>query len=105
MSKIYARFRMIEINYGEILDAYFINSANSHDPSSIESKNFIIKNSSGHKAKFTTFRMQLTIFEGVTYKVYAYLISWVIKLFTYFIFLFLKSRGRISAVMCKVINF
>jgi hypothetical protein len=51
MSKLYTRFRMVGVNYGNDLEAFFLNS------NDLSSKDFISKNSDGYKGKFSKYKM------------------------------------------------
>ncbi len=52
MNKLYSRTRMINLNFGTILGAYYKESADIYDKSSKKGKNYVITNSYGHKGKF-----------------------------------------------------
>ncbi len=74
-----------------------MNSAKSHDKSSIKSKDYISLHSNGYKGKFSQYNMQLTMFEGLTYKIAIYLVSYLIKLITMVMLMRYKTKGSITA--------
>lgn len=104
MSKLFARYRMLNMNFGSILGTYFSVSAKKYDKPSEEGTNYIINNSKGSKAKFTAEEIPLTVFEFGLIKAIIYITSCLVKLAAKFLLNKSKAKKEIKPGMCKFIN-
>ena len=54
ITKLFARFRFVEVNYGALLNQYFRKSAEKYDKASTKGMDYIVINSTGTHGKYTS---------------------------------------------------
>ena len=105
MSKLFARFRLINMNYGYMLFGYFIENAKKHNKKSEKGKDYINANSNGTQGRFTHFEVPLDMFEHELIKMILYLTSFMVKIIAGYMLQKAKRTKKITAGVCKFISY
>jgi hypothetical protein len=104
MNKLLSRFRLLNINFGQLLSAYFQFSAQKFDPPTEESSQWVYDHSDGYYGKFSSGRVALDIFEYKIINVIIFLVSWTIKLISTTFLKEANRTGKITKGKCYFIS-
>ena len=105
MSRLFTRLRVVNLNYGAVLNTYFAECASKVDKSTEKGINYVTENSDGTNGKFTGYMVPLEVFEFSLIKLILYIVSCLVKLAAKQLLSKAKAAKKITAGMCKFINF
>lgn len=105
MSRLYTRLRVVNINYGAVMNTYFYECASKVDKPSEKGINHIRNNSDGTNGKFTAYMVPLEVFEFSLIKLILYALSSIVKIVANLLLAKAKDARKITPGMCKFINF
>lgn len=105
MSKLFTRYRMINLNFGFLLDTHFKTSALKYDKASEESFNWMLTHTDGNYAKFSENLTPIEPFEFMFPKIIIFLISSVFKFLSHWLMKEAKLVGKISKSVCYFVHF
>lgn len=105
MSKLFSRYRMINLNFGTLLNAHFSANAKKYDKRTDHSDDYIWENSYNFKAKFSSEFIPLSPFEVSPIKIIIFFIISMIKMLYDFLIEQASISGKISKKLCYFIHF
>jgi hypothetical protein len=96
MNKLLCRFRLFEVDFGQLLNIFFEENAKKLDPRSPQSIRFIEEHTNGYRGKFTTQKAPLVTFDTQMISVLLYMIAWVIKFESFVILHLARTHNWIT---------
>ena len=93
--KMVATFRFIKVHFGLILGTFLEYTGNNLEPKANMSKNSILENQTGTRARLSDYEKSLTTFDLFHYKIILYMVSFMIRILAKILVINMKKNGRI----------
>lgn len=105
MTKILTRFRLLNINFGNLLDKYFHFSSRLSDPNTKKTPSELLAHSKQSYGKLTSRSLALSVFDRFLLNTVLYLVTWLAKIVADILLKISTRERKIKVWHCNFVNY